>query len=62
MKIIIASNKIDISTKLEVLLGLKLSGHTDALSEAIILEGEISRNVEIQSEQQYEIAPDMFYT
>ena len=33
-KIIIPSNIIDIYTRLEVLLGLKISGHTDALTEA----------------------------
>ena len=34
VKIIIPSNIIDIYTRLEVLLGLKLSGHTDTLTEA----------------------------
>ena len=34
VKIIIPSNMIDIYTTLEVLLGLKLSGHTDTLTEA----------------------------
>ena len=34
LKIIIPSNIIDIHTRLEVLLGLKLSGHTDTLTEA----------------------------
>ena len=34
LKIIIPSNIIDIYTRLEVLLGLKLSGHTDTLTEA----------------------------
>ena len=33
-KIIIPSNIIKIWTRLEVLLGLKLSGHTDTLTEA----------------------------
>ena len=33
-KIIIPSNIIDIYTRLEVLLGLNLSGHTDTLTEA----------------------------
>ena len=36
-KFIIPSNVIDIYTKLEILLGLKLSGHTDTLSEASAL-------------------------
>ena len=33
VKIIIPSNIIDIYTRLEALLGLKLSGHTDTLTE-----------------------------
>ena len=37
VKIIIPSNIIDIYTRLEVLLGLKLSGHTDTLTEASAL-------------------------
>ena len=34
VKIIIPSNVIDICTRLEIILGLKLSGHTDTLTEA----------------------------
>ena len=34
VKIIIPTNIIDIYTRLEVLLGLKLSGHTNTLTEA----------------------------
>ena len=34
IKIIIPSNIIDIYTRLQALLGLKLSGHTDILTEA----------------------------
>ena len=34
LKIIIPSNIIDIYTRLEILLGLKLSGHSDTLTEA----------------------------
>ena len=40
-KIIIPSNIIDIYTRLEVLLGLKLSGHTDTLTEASNLIDEL---------------------
>ena len=40
-KIIIPSNIIDIYTRLEVLLGLKLSGHTDSLTEASNLIDEL---------------------
>ena len=41
VKIIIPSNIIDIYTRLEVLLGLKLSGHTDTLTEASNLIDEL---------------------
>ena len=41
VKIIIPSNIIDIYTRLEILLGLKLSGHTDTLTEASNLKDEI---------------------
>ena len=34
VKLVIPSNTFGIYTRLEVLLGLKLSGHTDTLSEA----------------------------
>ena len=40
-KIIIPSNIIDIYTRLEILLGLKLSGHTDTLTEASNLIDEL---------------------
>ena len=40
-KIIIPSNVYDIYTRLEVLLGYKLSGHTDTLTEASNLIDEI---------------------
>ena len=41
MKIIIPSNIIDIWTRLEVLLGIKSSGHTDTLTEASHLMDEL---------------------
>ena len=53
VKIIIPSNLIDIYTRLEVLLGLKLSGHTDTLSEASNLIDELYKRGEIQNKQQY---------
>ena len=40
-KVIIPSNIIGIYTRLEILLGLKLSGHTDTLTEASNLIDEI---------------------
>ena len=52
-KIIIPSNIIDIYTRLEVLLGLKISGHTDTLTEASNLINELYKRGEIQNKQQY---------
>ena len=59
-KIIIPSNIIDIYTRLEVLLGLKLSGHSDTLSEASDLIDELNKRGEIQNKQQYRNALDKF--
>ena len=53
VKIIIPSNIIDIYTRLEILLGLKLSGHTDILTEASNLKDELYKQGEIQNTQQY---------
>ena len=53
VKFIIPSNIIDIYTRLEVLLGLKLSGHTDTLTEASNLTDELYKRGEIQNKQQY---------
>ena len=53
VQIIIPSNIIDIYTRLEVLLGLKISGHTDTLTEASNLIDEIYKRGEIQNKQQY---------
>ena len=61
-KIIIPSNIIDIYTRLEVLLGLKLSGHTDTLTEASNLIDELYKRGEIQNKQQYRNALDKFLT
>ena len=41
LKIIIPSNIIDIYNRLEILIGLKLSGHTDTLTEASNLIDEL---------------------
>ena len=60
MKIIIPSNIIDIYTRLEVLLGLKLSGHTDTLTEVSNLIDELYKRVEIQNKQQYRNALNKF--
>ena len=60
--IIIPSNMFDIYTRLEILLGLKLSGHTDTLTEASNLLDEIYKRSEIQNEQQYRNAQNKFHT
>ena len=52
-KIIIPSNIIDIYTRLEILLGLKLSGHIDTLTEASNLIDDLYKRGEIQNKQQY---------
>ena len=62
VKIIIPSNIIDIYTRFEVLLGLKLSGHTDTLTEASNLFDELYKRSEIQNEQQHRNAFDKFRT
>ena len=61
-KIIIPSNKIDIYTRLEILLGLNLSGHTDTLTEASNLVDELYKRGEIQNKQQYRNALNKFST
>ena len=62
VKIIIPSNIIDIYTRLEVLLGLKLSGHTDTLTEASNLIDELHKRGEIPNKQQYRNALNKFQT
>ena len=62
VKIIIPSNIIDIYTRLEILLGLKLSGHTDTLTEASNLIDKLYKRGEIQSKQQYRNALKKFST
>ena len=62
VKIIIPSNVIDIYTRLEILLGLKLSGHTDTLTEASNLIDELYKRGEIQNKQQYRNALNKFST
>ena len=60
VKIIIPSNIIDIYTRLEVLLGLNLSGHTDTLTESSNLIDELYKRGEIQNKQQYRNALNKF--
>ena len=60
IKIIIPSNIIDMYTRLKILLGLKLSGHTDTLTEASNLIDELYKRSEIENKQQYRNAPNKF--
>ena len=62
VKITIPSNIVDIYTRLETLLGLKLSGHTDTLTEASNLIDELYKRGEIQKERQYRNALNKFST
>ena len=60
MRIKIPSNTIDINTRLEVLLGLNLSRHTDTLTEASNLIDDLCKIAEIQNEKHYRNALDKF--
>ena len=60
VKIIIPSNITDIYNRLEILLGLKLSGQTDTLTEASNLIDELYKRGEIQNKQQYRNALNKF--
>ena len=62
VKIVIPSNIIDIYTRLEVLPRIKLSGHTDTLTEASNLTDKLYKTVETQNEQQCRDALDKFHT
>ena len=62
VKIIIPSNIIDIYTRFEILLGLKLSGHTDTLTEASNLIDELYKRGKIHTNQQYRNAINKFST
>ena len=59
-KNIIPSNITDNYTRLEVLLGLKLSGHTDTLTETSNLIDELYKRRGIQNKQQYRNALNNF--
>ena len=59
-KIIISSNISDIYTRLEILLGLKLSGRTDTLTEGSALIDALYKRGEIQTKQQCQIALNKF--
>ena len=61
-KIIIPSNITDIYTRLEVLLGLKISGHTDTLRAASNLIDVLYKQRELQNKQQKRNALNKFST
>ena len=62
VKFIIPSNIIDIYTRLAIILGLKLSGHSDTITEASNLTDELYKRKESQNEQQYRNFLDNFQT
>ena len=62
VKIIIPSNIFDIYTRLEILLGINLSGHTDTLTEGSALIDKLYKLGEIPNKQQYRNALNKFLT
>ena len=62
LKILITSSIIDMYIRLEVLLGKKLLGHTDTLTEASNLINKLHKRGVKQNEQQYRNVFDKFYT
>ena len=62
LKIIIPSDIIDIYTRLQVLLELKLSGHTDTLTEASNLIDQLYKIGETQNKQQYRNALNKIFS
>ena len=62
MKSIIPSNIIDIYTRCEISIGLKLSGHSDTLTKASNLIDILNKRREIQNEQEYQNGLDKFCT
>ena len=58
--IFIPSTITDLRTRLDTLLGLKQSGHTDTKTEASNLIDEIHKRSEIQTELHYREAFDKF--
>ena len=61
-QILISSNIIDIYTRLEILLELKLSGHTDTLTEASNLVDELYKRGDLQNGHQYRNATNEIST
>ena len=58
VKNIVPSNILDIYPRLDVLLGLKVSGHTNTLTEGSNLFDDLYKRGEIHKEQQYRTAPN----
>ena len=61
-KFIIPSNINDFYTRLQVLLGLRLFGHANTLTEASYLFDEIYKKGEKENENQNRNALDKFHT
>ena len=59
-KTFIPCNIIDIYTRLEILIALKLSGHSDTITEASNSIDELYNRGEIQNEQHYRNALNKF--
>ena len=62
MKIKILTDINSFWTRLEILLGIKLSGNTDTPTEASNLRENLYKKGEVQNEQHYQNAPDKFCT
>ena len=62
LKIVVPNNIIDIYSRLEILLRLKLAGHNNTMSEASNLIDELYKRGEIQNKQQYQNAINKFQT
>ena len=60
LELIITSKPVDALTKLELLQGIKLSDHSNTLTEASNLRDEIYKRGETQNEKQYQNALDKF--
>ena len=58
--IVVPSDSNEIWSRLQILLGLKLAGHTDTLIEASQLLDVLFKKGEIQTQQQYSNAIDKF--
>ena len=55
MPILIPSSVMDVYTRLEVLLGLKVSDHTDTLTEASNFIDDLIREVKFRSNNNIEL-------